>query len=252
MMRFLKKHYEKIILSVILLGLGATAVWFSGAVQEAQSQANADIGGERKTKWTPLDLTPERKALDTFNKPPTVTLTGQHNLFNPVTWKMQRDGSIKKILVQGAAALLVTNITPIYYSIAYNRKAFDSYMLTVTPGSGRPSSGFSRLNEKDKTKNYIITRTNDAPDGTSTLTLSIIDTGETVTLTTNNPYKRIDSFTADFQYPPDTAVFNRQRVNDTLPLSGEMYKIIAITNNAVRVQDIRTSQQTTIEWSGAH
>ena len=36
--QFLKQHYEKIILSVLLLALGAAAFWLYTSVQEANTQ----------------------------------------------------------------------------------------------------------------------------------------------------------------------------------------------------------------------
>jgi hypothetical protein len=249
-MQFLKKHYEKIILSLVLLGLGATAVWFYGAVEAARN-TTVDLPAPPPAKpWVSLDLTKEWNALKAFNKPPVLVLTGEHNLFNPVTWKLLPNGNLEKITVQGTAALKITDISPLYYIIAFDRKAGDSYRLTVTPGVGRSTSLYYRLNEKDKSKPCIIVGTNDAPDGTTTLTLNIIDTGEITNVTMKNPYRRIDSYTADLQYQPDNATFTKEHVNQNITLSGEPYKIIAITNDAVTIQDIRTAQKTPIPWSG--
>ena len=61
-MQFLKKHYEKIILSLVLLGLGATAVWFYGAVEAARTSEEGEASGEPPAKpWVSLNLTPELK-----------------------------------------------------------------------------------------------------------------------------------------------------------------------------------------------
>jgi hypothetical protein len=248
-MQFLKKHYEKIILSAVLLGLGATAVWFYGAVKEANSQA-LPVANEKAHRLTPLDLTAQKAALSNISKPPPLELTGPHNLFNPVTWKMGRDGVLYHVILEGPAALQVTNISPLYYMITYDRPGLGSFKFTTTTAAGRYTTGFSRVGEKDPTKNYILTGTNVAADGSLIMSLKILDNGEDVTVTTAKPYKRVDGYQADLLYPPDTAVFTNKHVNDPLTLSGEPYKIIAITNNAVTVQNTRNTQQTTIQWSG--
>jgi hypothetical protein len=258
-MQFLKKHYEKIILSLVLLGLAATAVWFYTAVEHARSNTGEQLPGPPHDKpWTNLDLTKELNALKTFNSPPGLVLSGEHNLFNPLTWKQMPDGASNwfppiKITQEGPVALKITDITPILYRITFDRQAGDAYRLNVIIGNGRPTStGYYHLNEHGKNQPAIITGTNTASDGSTTLTLNIVDTGEVVSVATNKPYQRVDSYTVDMQYPPDNATFSRMSVNQNFRLSQEPYKIVAITNNAVTVQANKTSKRTTIEWSGSH
>jgi hypothetical protein len=252
-MQFLKKHYEKIILSAVLLALAAAAFWFYGAVGEAKNQMTGGINPTPPQKpWKELDLSAERATLAALNHPPALELSGPHNLFNPVTWKMKNDGSLFKVLAEGAAALVISNITPLYYTISYDQKGAEGYYLTVEMASGKKTKSYSKVDEKDKTKPYVIVGTKDAADGSSALQLEITDTGETVSVTTNQPYKRVDSYEADLKYPPETRTFIRQHLNDRIILSEDPYKIIAITNNAVTVQNTRTTKKTTIEWIGGH
>jgi hypothetical protein len=256
-MQFLKKHYEKLILSLVLLGLAATALWFYRAVESARSH-NVDLPQASAPKpWTNYDLTKEVTALKAFNSPPALDLISGHRLFNPVTWKLMPEGAtnfyLKKITEEGPAALKVTDISAVYYTIAFDRQAGDAYHLVVTPGVGRANSAYYHLNEKgDKTKPVIITGTNAAADGTTTLTLSFIDSGEVTNITMKTAYRRIDSYTADLQYPPENSTFTKQHTNQIITLSGEPYKIVAITHNTVTIEDNKTAQRTPIEWSGAH
>jgi len=247
-MQFLKKHYEKILLSAVLLGLAATAAWFYGAVKEANATGPGPMPPPKAL--AALELGPAREAVANLDKPPALDLTGSHHLFNPETWKVRRDGSLYSVVVQGAAALTVTNISPLYYTITYDWPGLNSVRLTETTGDGRRRSSFFKIGETNKGSDCILTGTNAAPDGSIISTLKILDSGETVTVATNNPYKRVDGYQADLEYAPDMAVFTRKRVNDTLPLSGETYKIIAITNNAVTVQGTKNIQPTPIPWSG--
>ena len=52
-------------------------------------------------------------------------------------------------------------------------------------------------------------------------------------------------------YPPEPNVaLKNKRVGDTFTLAGETYKVIAISQNAVRVQATSNDKQTTIMWNG--
>src|SRR5581483_314480 len=121
-MEFLKKHYEKILLSVVLLGLGGAALWLPGAIDEAKQQLEVQI--EQKVQNHPvtdLDLSQPKAALERLKNPAPVVLSGEHNLFNPVTWKYRRDGSIFKILVEGRKRLLVSKFILFSNLISFNR-----------------------------------------------------------------------------------------------------------------------------------
>lgn len=52
------------------------------------------------------------------------------------------------------------------------------------------------------------------------------------------------------KYDPESRSLPKERVNDTLILDNEQYKIVEITNNVVRVQSIKNTKVTTIKWNG--
>jgi Lhr-like helicase len=78
------------------------------------------------------------------------------------------------------------------------------------------------------------------------------DTKETVTLTGNQPYKRVELYEADMKYnASDTnSVFTKQHPGDKVKLSGETWKIVVITNNAVTLSNLHSSKRETREWNG--
>jgi hypothetical protein len=259
-MEFLKKHYEKIVLCVVLLGLAGAAVWMRSAIEHVrETLAPVNVAPPPKTEpLAPIDLKADQQALEQITNPPPVVLSGEHNLFDPVTWKRMPNGELKKITKTGPDALIVTNIIPLYTIIAYERPT-DSPVYVMSwqqhadrrlPNS-RGTPEYARKDQKMKSGLYIVRGIKGAENDPSEINLEIIDTGETnVWVSTNTPYKRVDSHLADLKYDPDPLLpLNKKRVNDEFKLDGDPYKIVEITNNAVRVQSERTTKVTEIKWT---
>jgi len=260
-MEFLKKHYEKIVLCVVLLGLAAAVLWSKSAVVKMdEAVPHARFGPPPKmVPLKPLDLTLYQEALAQITNPPAVVLSGAHNLFNPVTWKRKPNGDLMKIIKTGPDALHVTNIIPLYTIIAYDHPSLGGpvYVMTVETNvdlqkpTAHKHSEHVRKDEKKKTSLYVVRGIKGAEDDPSELNLEIISTGETnVWVTTNTPYKRADSYLADLKYDNDPSLsLLRKRVNDEFKLDSEPYKVVEITNDAVRVENRRTTKVTEIKWT---
>jgi len=260
-MEFLKKHYEKILLCAVLLGLAGALFWMKSALVKVRVELAASrVGPPPKTAPpAPLDLSPYQQALAHITNPPTVVLSGAHNLFNPVTWKRKADGNLIKILKTGPDALIVTNIIPLYTIIAYDHPSSGTpiyaMMIETNVDLRKPSPHkhpeFARKGEKVKSGLYIVRGIKGAEDDPSEINLEIIQTGETnVWVSKNTPYKRAESYLADMKYDPDpTLSLLKKQVSDEFSLDSEPYKIVEITNDAVRVQDRHTTKVTEIKWT---
>src|SRR5437868_10208728 len=98
-MEFLKKHYEKLILSVVLLGLAAVAATLPMKVNQEKQREE-----ERKTSllspkinpFPPVDLTTNKAVLEKVKTPIHFDIAGKHNLFNPVPWVEKPNGELVK------------------------------------------------------------------------------------------------------------------------------------------------------------
>jgi len=255
-MQFLRRHFEKIILSAVLAGLGAAAYWLFVAVTEAKRQPGGTMGSAPHAKpWEPVDLGPLRGALKGLTDAPPLSLSDEHNLFNPVTWKMRRDGWLFKQTKEGPTALTVTDIRPLYYTIRLDKVLGESFSLIAKHAFGPEKKWVAMLNDKGlKTAPFpcVIVGTNAALENPATLQVLIPETKATNAITAKEPYKRVEGYEVDLKYnASDTNnVFLKKHVDDTLPLSGETYKIIAITKNAVTVQNVGTSKRDVREWNG--
>ena len=118
-MDFLKKHYEKVILGVVLIGPGRG----SGlpAIQDFQRQGNlggterADCIHPQRQALTNLDLTIAENASNALRPPALINFGEPNKLFNPMPWqKSRRRAPDPGRPGWGPTAAVVTNITPLY------------------------------------------------------------------------------------------------------------------------------------------
>jgi hypothetical protein len=259
-MEFLKKHYEKIVLCLVLLGLAAAAVWMRMAIERIQgSLAPPPAAAPRRAKAAtlgPMDLSTDQVTLAQVTNPPTITLSGDHNLFNSVTWKKRSDGTLLKIVRTGPDALVVTNITKLYTIITYDHPSGNGsgvYVMAIQQHSDplhpkHPVPEFAKKDQKEKSRLYILRGIKGDADDPSELDLELTETGETVAVTKDKPYQWVDSYVTDLRYEPESETLSKLHVNDIFRLDGEQYKVVEITANAVRVQFNRTTKVTEIKW----
>ncbi len=175
----------------------------------------------------PIDLSTNQMALAQITNPPPVILSGEHNLFNPVAWKRKPNGELSKILKTGPDALSILNITALYTIVAYDHPSGNGAIYVMTfqtnvdllrPGHKTPE--FAKKDVKPKSGLYIIRGIKGAAEDPTELDLEIPDTGETVSVSKDNPYKHVDSYMADMKYDPESKNFSEKHVNDTITLDG--------------------------------
>ena len=121
-MDFLKKHYEKVLLGVVLLGL-AVAVAFlpfkiASEKQKLEEMRNQLIHAPVKP-LTNLDLSLPDKVLKQAAAPTRVDFSRPHRLFNPLPWQKAADGRLIKVVDAniGPNALVITKLTPLYLKL---------------------------------------------------------------------------------------------------------------------------------------
>ena len=251
-MQFLKKHYEKIILCAVLLGLAAAAIVMGSVITKLQEEVSQPVSEPaHNTKLVvPLDLTADLLALDKITNPPPVVLSGDHNLFNPVTWRRKPNGELLKILKTGPDALRITGIAPLFTVITYERPSSGGVYISFQQRSGKKTTEYAKKDEKVKSGFYTVRGITGAPDDPKEINLELSENQETVSISKDNPYKRVDGYMADMRYDPESHNLPKLHVNDPITLDNEQYKIVEITNNVVRVQSVKSTKVTTIIWNG--
>ncbi|MEO8428610.1 MAG: hypothetical protein ABI651_16040 [Verrucomicrobiota bacterium] len=261
---FVKSHYEKIILSVVLLGLAGAAAYLPLKISENQKMLQSakefqPVPGKSKPK--PVDLSSDQILLKRVEMLTNLDLARPHNLLNPVTWKRAPDGRLIKIdssEKEGAGALVVSKIRPLNLTITFNAVAGTGdpprYQFTVRneaePNRGRRGNIPKLVALNAKSDLFTLKDVRGPADNPTELVLELEDTKELVMVTKGKPFVRIYGYAADLTYPLEAnKVFRDRREKELIEFGEKKYKIVAIRENEVTVEAIQTTARTTIRFN---
>jgi hypothetical protein len=264
-MEFLRKHYEKIILSVVLLGLAVAAALLPMMVSRERSALEELERDIRQTPPKPLkasDLSTNELSLERLQKPSALKLAGEHNLFNPVQWQRRPDGTLFPIRTGkeiGAGALIIAKLSPLFLRIEFDGP-------TGTPEN--PQYRFRILREAAKRADQRVPTTRSAPavgskndvfmvkemkpkDNPTEFVLELVEDKQQVAVTKEKPFSQVAGYLADLRYEPEKLSFIAKRVGDSLVFAGDTNKIVAITETNVTVRATSNDKRTTIPYKPA-
>lgn len=259
-MEFIKRNYEKIILSLVLLGLvGVLAAmpFMIMADQQKSKDLQTQIIPRKVEPLAALDLARQQAVLDRLKSPYALDLSSTNKLFNPVMWQRTRDGLLVKKGELGPSAAVVTKITPLYFSISLdsvNTTQISSnevsvrYKFSIEDQSAtvaaqrRPRSKYASKGETvtdksvgGKNEGFTLVSVTGPPENPDQLVLKLADTGETNAVSKGKPFRRVEAYAADVRFdldkPPYVGV--GLRVGDHASFGGDDYNVIAIDKNSV-------------------
>jgi hypothetical protein len=260
-MDFLKKHYEKILLGVILLGLVVTAVLLPFMIMSDHDALEAErtsIISRAPKPLEPLDLTAESNAIQRLQSPYNLNFETTNKLFNPMQWQRTVNGSLIK-LASGdeSRAVVVTQITPLYLLITLHSVETNEFGARYNIYVERQAAPleyervqrqhYSSLNEKNET--YTITAVKGPPANPAQLILRLTDTGEDVVLSKDKPFRRVDGYMADLKFDPEGKKWLNQRVGSVLKFDNDEYIIVAINQNEVVLSAKSNQKKTTLTYN---
>jgi hypothetical protein len=245
-MDFLKKHYEKLILGVVLIGLVAAAGFIPFKVASERKELEekkASLIPRSVKPLTNLDLTLPQTSLKRVAEPVVLNLSGPHRLYNPRPWQK----AVNNQLIPfddthiGPKAVVISKLTPLYLIIMLdNVNISDSgprYVIGVQKEAAAQASQrtkketYSKINDKNDT--FILRKVEGPPENPTKLTVELNDTGQMAVITKDQPFKRIDGYMADLKYDPEKQSWNNCRVGRALRFNGEDYNVVAISSNEV-------------------
>jgi len=264
-MDFLKKHYEKVLLGVVLLGL-AVAVAFLPFKIASEKQKLEDMRNQlihpKVKELTNLNLTLPDTVLKRMAAPARVDFSAPNKLFNPMPWQKAVDGRLIKVDATnvGPNAVTITKMTPLYLKLTLNE-------VTVTDSGARCKIGVEnetalnlrdRKKEKycklgDKNEAFALRDIKAPPDNPTNVTavLELNDTKQRVELSQEQPFRRIDGYMVDLKYAPESKTWNTRRVGASLSFNGEEYNIVAITENEVVLSAKSNQKKWTVKYSAS-
>lgn len=259
-MQFLKAHYEKIILSVVLLGLVAAAALMPMKVsqeREQEEQRKSVLLPQEVKPLTPIDLTTNSQAVAHAAEPERVVLFGEHNIFNPVRWQQNSDGSIYRAYDAGPAALQITGIRPLHLRVEFDQvtgtQEDPRYRLLVLDEVQRGSRATPRdAGVGDRNNMFSIEKiVGEDPLNPEALIVLLAGDKEPVRITKQDPFQRVIGYTADIVHTVEKKKWDGVKVKDELNFGGETYNIVAITPTEVVLSAKSNKKQTVLEFKAA-
>ena len=265
-MEFLKKHYEKVLLGVVLLGL-AVAVAFLPFKIASEKQKLEDLRNQlihpNVKPLTNLDLTGPEGVLKRMAIPAEVDLSAPNRLFNPMVWQKAADGRLIKVDASniGPNALIVTNRKELDLIITLDEVTVGESGTRYRIGVKREASSNPREWAKtqkscklgDKNDIFAVRDAKAPADNPTNVTLTLeLNDGQLVKISKEKAFKQAEGYTVDLRYPPENKVFPpNRRVGQPLAFNGEEYNIVAITTNEVVLLAKSNQKKTTVKYSVA-
>lgn len=257
-MEFLKKHYEKIVLSAVLLVVAAAAFWLTQTVSQVRAtldeQLQTRVRGSKK-QLQPVDLTNAVAAVEQISKPTALQLGGDHNVFNPIRWIRGTDNVPKPDPKQNLGANLgLTATKPLNLSITYLGPAGIGepyrYQFSIEQQHAKKTSDRRpitlSLTEGTKNNFFRLQEVRGPKDAAGEVVIELIEGGDRVTLTKGKPFDKVMGYQADVRF--ENRDFNGKRAEESLVLSGTTYKIVAIAKDEI-VISAPNGTRTTIKLS---
>lgn len=268
-MQFLKKHYEKVLLSIVLLGLAGAAAalpWQVSRERDRLEEIRRNLTVKvKQLPFKPLDdwLTTNKTVLARLDSPLNVDLSGAHNLFNPVAWKKLPSGGIVPVRTGaevGPGAVKVTKIYELKLQISFegvlppsNPGEPPKYQVVIQKESDNNPRPNTRTTSLATPRNdmFELIRIQGATNEPTALVLKLKDYVEPVTVLKEKPFASVIGYAADLAYQPGKQTFAHKRANDTIKLEDdpETYKIVAITRNEVVLSADSNKRRTVIKYT---
>ncbi|MGA2865979.1 MAG: hypothetical protein ABSF95_16015 [Verrucomicrobiota bacterium] len=267
-MDFLKKHYEKVLLGAVLLGLAVAVgfLFFKIASEKAElARKEAELRSPKVNPLPPLNLSPYAAVLQRLGTPAILDLSAPHKLFNPMPWQKTPDGRLIRVDANsiGPRAVVVTKINELHLELALDNVSVEDSAPKFVIGVKReaaPNPKDRRKTERyckvgDKNDVFMLKQFRGPPDNPTNVVVVLNDTHEEAVITNGSNklkpgFQRIDGYTADLKYPPENKTWLNRRANMPPPLAfnAEEYDIVSISNIEV-VLRAKSNQK---KWSIAY
>ena len=262
-MDFLKKHYEKILLGVVLLGLVGAVVFLPFLILHDRNlldETRMGIISHPVKSLVPLDLTAESDTTQRLQMPCRIDFETTNKLFNPVEWQKAVDGTLIKIESGnevGPGAVVITRISPLYFVLTLDSAETNEIGARYIIGVERQAAPvpWQRVKRQhyasvgEKNESFTITDVQGPPANPTQLILQLTDSGELTAISKDKPFRRVDAYIAALKYSPEGKNWQDQRVGDDLKFAGDDYIVVAIDQGSVILSAKSNQKKTTLTYS---
>jgi hypothetical protein len=261
-MQFIKNNYEKVVLSIVLLGLAVAAATLPLQVANVREQLaetrRVNIEKVRPKPFKPADewLEQHKVILARLQSPLDLRLAGGHNLFNPVPWRKLDGNRIIPLRTEadiGAGAVKVTQIKNLFLTVSFD-SVDDAdpprYRITVRRETDRNPRADTRAvsTAMPRTVALELVGVEGPANNPDAIVVKIKDFPESIRVTRDQPFERVIGYAADLAYENTRQKWQDRRTGDTIRLNDESenYKIVAIKRNEV-VLESPAKKRTTLK-----
>lgn len=262
-MDFIKKNYDKIILSVVLLGVIGFLVFLPFVIsgeQAALKDAHDQVTNPHPTPLPPLDMLRESNVTQRVKSPAGFDFSSTNKLFNPIEWKKAADGTFIPVKAgsQPATAVVVAKIMPLYYVLSFDSVVTNGVTPRYVIGVERQAAANPAMRRKQqrfvspddpKKDAFTLMQVKGAAENPGELVLKLSDTGETISIAPGKPYQRADAYAADLKYDPERKNFPGRRVGSGISFAGGDYIVVAIDADEVVLFDQSNQKKTTLRYA---
>jgi hypothetical protein len=262
-MDFVRKHYEKILLGVVLLSLVGALVFLPFWILHDQNvlvDTRVKMISPSVKPLPPLDLTEQSDIIQRLQSSNELDFETTNRLFNPVEWQKAKNGTFIKIesgREVGPQAVVITQTTPLYFILTLDSVETNELGARYIIGVERQAAAKQWQRAKrqhyasigDKNEAFTIVAVKGPPDNPTQLILRLTDTGEPAMLSKNEPFRRVDGYVAGLKYAPEGKSWQDQRVNDVLKFAGDDYIIVAINKNEVVLSAGSNQKKTALTYN---
>ena len=259
-MEFLKNHYEKLILSVVLLLLTAAAASMPFVISKNKQDIDAKLKSPRfgaPSEYEKRSLIELDQQLKSLEGEVSIDLGGEHNLVNPVAWQKINGSLLREDQLEPDKALRVDMIEPLYLRVDYKNAIGQGNAVKYEFGiaienSDKSSYRSERRRRLEFNQNYsdhpfILKGIQGDAQSPTEIFMVVSDTNERVSVFPGRPYERLDGYRANLTITQPSEISRpNQYVGDQIVINRQKYKIVAIGKLEVTVEAADTKERTTV------
>jgi hypothetical protein len=262
-MDLLKKHYEKVLLGIVLVGL-AVGTGFLPIMIASERESLEQMRVAMITRQVPPlpepDLARQSTAFKRADAPLKLDFSSTNKLFNPVPWGKRSDGVIFKMEEGnvGPKAVGITKISPLYTVVSLDSVGPESdsgrrYVIGVQREAALVASqrGKKQYYAVPNVKNdaFVVREVKGPAEDPTEIVIELNDTGESAGVAKDRPFKREDGYIADLKYEPEKKTWTNRRVGAQISFGGEDYIVVAISKDEVVLSAKSNNKKTPISYN---